>query len=120
MISVLHVGLPLMPPWVAAHECEKIAARLAGIQQRMEAAGYRYVVVHASPEEGLADFRERLRTEPFNAVLIGGGVSADPKLARFKQQIVDVVRDEAPEAKVLDFDHALEVQVMVERAFQIS
>jgi len=116
MISVLHIGLPLELPWLTAAECEEIAARLAGIRQRMEAAGYRYVVGHASPNEGLAKFREQLRTEPWDAVLIGGGVAGDPKLAGFKQQIIDAVRDEAPQAKVLEFDHAVDVQVLVARA----
>lgn len=120
MISVLHVGLPLEPPWLTAAEGGEIAARLAGIRQRMEAAGYRYVVGHASPDEGLANFRERLRAEPWDAVLIGGGVAGDPKLATFKQQIIDAVREEAPAAKVLEFDHAVDVQVLVGRAFGIA
>ena len=117
MISVLHIGLPLAPPWLTVEEGEKIALRLPGIRQRMEAAGYRYSILHASPDGGLSEFRERLRTEPIDAVLIGGGVAADPKLAAFKQQIIDAVQDEAPEAKVLEFDHALEVPVLVGKAF---
>ena len=85
MISVLHVGLPLALPWLTAEECEKISARLSGIQLSMEAAGYQYAVVHASPVEGLAAFCERLRTEPYDAALIGGGVAGDPSLASFKR-----------------------------------
>jgi DNA-binding LacI/PurR family transcriptional regulator len=117
MISVLHVGLPLGPPWLTEEEGEKIAARLAGIRQKMQAAGYRYVVLHASPDGELNEFRERLRTEPIDAVLIGGGVAGDPKLAAFKQQIIDAAQAEAPKAKILEFDHAVDVQVLVGRAF---
>jgi hypothetical protein len=117
MISVLHIGLPLMPPWLTVEDGEKIAGRLAGIRQKMKAAGYRYDVLHASPDGGLTGFRERLRAERIDAVLIGGGVAGDPKLASFKQQIIEAARDEAPEAKVLEFDHALEVPVLVGRAF---
>lgn len=117
MISVLHVGLPLAPPWLTLDDCERISARLSGIQRSMEAAGYRYAVMHVSPIEGLANLRERLRMEPWDAVLIGGGVAADPKLASFKQQIIDAVSDVAPNAKVLEFDHALEVPILVGRAF---
>jgi molybdopterin biosynthesis enzyme len=120
MISVVHIGLPLVPPWVPIGECEKIASRLIGIRQRMEAAGYRYEVMHASPESGLAELRKRLQSDPCDAVLIGGGVAADEKLAVFKQQIIDVTRDEAPGAKVLEFDHALDVQTLLERAFANS
>jgi len=119
MISVLHIGLPLVPPWLTSEDGEKIAARLAGIRQKMEAAGYRYDILHASPDGGLTEFREWLRTERIDAVIIGGGVAGDPKLASFKQQIQDAARDEAPDAKVLDFDHAQEVPALVGRAFGI-
>jgi hypothetical protein len=44
-------------------------------------------------------------------------VAGDPKLALFKQEIIDAVREVAPQAKVLEFDHALEVPVLVGRAF---
>jgi DNA-binding LacI/PurR family transcriptional regulator len=117
MVSVLHIGLPLAPPWLTHEDGEKVAARLAGIRQQMEAAGFRYQVLHASPDTGLAEFRERLRSERVDAILIGGGVAADPKLASFKQEIVGAAREVAPQAKVLEFDHALEVPVLVGRAF---
>jgi hypothetical protein len=117
VVSVLHIGLPLVPPWLTAEEGTKIATRLVGIRQKMEAAGYRYDVLHASPDVGLTEFRERLRTERIDAVVIGGGVVGDPKLAAFKQQIIDAAREEAPEAKVLEFDHTLEVPVLLGRAF---
>ena len=119
MISVLHIGLPLVPPWLTVEEGRKIQARLMDIRQKMETEGYRYAVLHASPEGGLAEFRERLRIESIDAVLIGGGVAGDPKLAGFKQQIIDAAREEAPEAKVLEFDHATEVPLLVGRAFGI-
>ena len=117
MLSVLHIGLPLAPPWLAKDDCEKIAARLAAIHQQMKDAGFRYDVLHASPDTGLNEFRERLRAERVDAILIGGGVAGDPKLAAFRQQIVGSARDVAPQAKVLEFDHALEVPVLVGHAF---
>jgi len=117
MISVVHIGLPLIPPWVPAEECDKIASRLTDIRQRMEAAGYRYEVMHASPETGLAELRNRLQRGPCDAVLIGGGVAADENLAAFRQQIIDVTRDEAPGTKVLEFDHTVDVQTLLEQAF---
>jgi hypothetical protein len=120
MFSVVHIGLPLMPPWVPAEECEKIASRLMGIRQSMEAAGYRYEVMHASPQGGLAELRKRLQSDPCDVVLIGGGVVADEKLAAFKRQIIDVTRDEAPGTKVLEFDHAVDVRTLLERALANS
>jgi hypothetical protein len=117
MISVLHIGLPLMPPWLTQEEGKKIAARLVGIRQQMKAAGYQYDVLHASPATGLAEFRERLRRERIDAVLIGGGVIGDPKLAIFKQQIIDAAQEEAPTSRVLEYDHALEVPILLGRVF---
>ena len=117
MITVLQIGLPLVPPWLTPEEGKKIAARLVDIRQKMEAAGYWYDVLHASPDGGLTEFRERLRTARIDAIVIGGGVIGDPKLAAFKQQIIDVAGEEAPAAKVLEFDHALEVPVLLGRAF---
>ena len=51
----------------------------------------------------------RLRSAPCDAVLIGGGVGYDEKLAGLKQQIIPVTKDEAPGVKVLHFDHAVDV-----------
>ena len=117
LFSVVHIGLPLSPPWLTQRDGEKIAARLAGIRQQMREAGFRYDVLHASPDTGLTKFRKRLQADRVDAVVIGGGVVGDPKLASFKQEIVDAALDVAPQAKVLDFDHALEVPVLVRRAF---
>jgi hypothetical protein len=99
MVSVLHIGLPLGPPWLTQEDGEKIAARLAGIRHQMEAAGFRYDVLHASPDTGLAEFRERLRAERVDAVLIGGGVAGDPKLASFKREIIGAAREVAPKRR---------------------
>lgn len=118
MPSVLHIGLPLGPPWLTAEDSLQIAARLADITHRMEAAGYRYAVMHASPVTGLEQFRARLRKEPCDAVVIGGGVAGDPKLSTFKQQIIDVVTEEAPNAKLLEFNHSVDIQVLIDRALK--
>lgn len=117
MISIVHIGLPLSPRWVPAQECEKIATRLSAIRQRMQAAGYRYEIMHATPASGLAELRQRLQTAPCDAVLVGGGVASDKKHAAFKQQIIEVTRHEAPQAKLLEYDHVIDVQTLVERAF---
>ena len=119
MFSVLHVGLPLTPPWLTQEDAEKIAARLTGIRQQMKVAGFRYDVLHASPDTGLDEFREKLRADRFDAILIGGGVAGDPTLAAFRREIVDAARDVAPQAKVLEFDHTLDVPVLVGRAFGV-
>ena len=118
MASILHIGLPLTLPWLTPAEGAEIAGRLIGLKQRMEAAEYRYTVMHASPLEGLQEFRSRLRREPPDAVVIGGGVVGNPELCTFKQQIIDAVSEEAPPAKVLEFDHSVDLETLVGRALR--
>jgi hypothetical protein len=118
MASILHIGLPLAPPWLTPDEGAEIAARLISIRERMEAAGYRYTVMHASPLEGLEGFRSLLRKETSDAVVIGGGVAGNPKLSTFKQHILDAVTEEAPHAKVLEFDHSIDIEILVGRALK--
>jgi hypothetical protein len=118
MASVLHIGLPLAPPWLTLDEGAEIAARLVGITQRMKAAGYLYTVMHASPLEGLEEFRSRLRELPLDVVVIGGGVIGNPELSAFKQQIIDAVTEEAPHSTVVDFDHTVPIEVLVGRALK--
>jgi len=48
--------------------------------------------------------------------LFFGGVAADEKFADFKQQIIAATSDQAPQTKVMEFDHAVDVQTLLERA----
>jgi hypothetical protein len=83
----------------------------------MRGAGYDYKIVHASPERGLDDFKDQLKTQPCDGVFIGGGVVGNPDLKSFMDQIVDAVRDAAPQAKIMFHDHAEDVRETVERSF---
>ena len=54
----------------------------------MTRAGYRYEIVHASPETGLDGFKLQWN-RPCDGVLIGGGVVGDPAMSYFMEQIID-------------------------------
>jgi hypothetical protein len=41
-------------------------------------------------------------------------------VASFDQQIIDATRSGLSEAKVLEFDHAVKVSILVERAFAVA
>lgn len=116
-ISILHVGLPLDHPLIPELERPKITRRLADLQQRMRDAGYSYEIVCASPEGGLEDFKNQLRTQRCDGVLIGGGVVGDPSLSYFMEQIVDAVHKVVPKAKIMFYNHAVDVREAVERWF---
>jgi hypothetical protein len=117
-ISIFHIGLPLNHPTIPPEESPKIAKRLIDLLAMMRGAGYNYEIVHASPESGLEDFKRQLRTQPCDGVLIGGGVVGNPELSYFLEQIIDVAHEEAPQAKIMFFNHSVDVRTTVERWFQ--
>jgi hypothetical protein len=117
-VSIFHIGLPLDHPSIAAEDSREIAKRLIRLRELMTAAGYKYEVIHASPETGLESFKHRLRTESCDGVLIGGGVAGDPAMSYFMEQIIDATHEVAPKAKILFFNHSVDVRTTVERWFK--
>lgn len=114
-VSIFHIGLPLDHPSIPAEERPKIAKRLSDLQERMTRAGYKYEIIHASPATGLDGFRYQLRTQPPDGVLIGGGVAGDPAMSYFMEQIIDAAHEVAPEAKIMFYNHSVDVRVIVDR-----
>jgi hypothetical protein len=84
----------------------------------MTDAGYRYEIVHASPETGLESFKHQLRTQPCDGVLIGGAVAGDPAMSYFMEQIIDATHAVVPAAKIMFFNHSIDVRVTIERWFK--
>ena len=114
-VSIFHIGLPLET--IPAEDRAEIAKRLSDLRERMTAAGYRYEIIHASPESGLDAFKLKLRTQPPDGVLIGGGVVGDPALSYFMEQIIDTTHDVVPKAKIMFYNHSVDVRTIVERWF---
>ena len=83
----------------------------------MTRAGYRYEIVHASPEIGLDAFKHQLTTHPPDGVLIGGAVAGDPAMSYFMEQIIDATHEVAPKAKIMFYNHSVDVRAIVERWF---
>jgi len=116
-IFILHVGLPLDHAAIPAEERPKIAKRLTNLQQGMRSAGYNYEIFTISPEGGLEDFKNRLRAQPCDGVLIGGGIASDPAMTYFMEQIVDATHEVVPRAKIMFYNHSADVRTTVERWF---
>lgn len=116
-VSIVHIGLPLDHPSIPTEDRPQLTKRLADLQQKMRAASYVYEIIHASPESGLEAFRNQLRTQPCQGVLIGGGVLGNPTLTYFMEQIIDAAHELAPQAKIMFFSHSVDVRTTVERWF---
>ncbi len=104
-------------PSIPVEERPKIAKRLSDLRERMTSAGYKYEIIHGSPETGLDGFKHRLRTEPCNGVLLGGAVAGDPAMSYFREQIIDATHEVVPEAKIMFYNHSVDVRTIVERWF---
>jgi hypothetical protein len=116
-VSIFHIGLPLDHPSIPVEERPKLTKRLSDLQERMTRAGYKYEITHASPESGLDGFKHQLRTQPCDGVLIGGGVAGDPAMSYFMEQIIDATHEVAPKAKIMFYNHSVDVRAIVERWF---
>ena len=116
-VSIFHIGLPLDHPLIPVEERPKIKQKLRDLQERMTRAGYRYEVIHASPETGLAGFKHQLETQPCDGVLIGGGVAGNEAMSYFMEQIIDATHEVVPKAKIMFHNHSVDVRAIVERWF---
>jgi hypothetical protein len=116
-ISIFHIGLPLDHSSIPVEDRPELTKRLNSLQETMRAAGYNYEIIHYSPESGLDGFKHRLRTEPCDGVLIGGGVLGSPELTYFMEQIIDATHELAPQAKIMFYNHSVDVRTTVGRWF---
>lgn len=114
-VSIFHIGLRLDHPLIPVEDRPKVTQRLNDLQERMTRAGYKYEIIQASPEAGLEDFKHRLKTEPCDGVLIGGGVVGNPAMSYFMEQIVDATHEVAPKSKIMFYNHSDDVRTIVER-----
>lgn len=83
----------------------------------MTSSGYNYEITSVSPETGLDRFRDQLRTQRCDGVLIGGGVVGDPAMSYFMEQIIDATHEVAPQAKIMFYNHSVDVRTILERWF---
>lgn len=116
-LSIFHIGLTLDHPLIAVEERAKIKRRLRDLQERMTRAGYKYEIIQASPETGLDGFKHKLKTQPCDGVLIGGGVAGNEAMSYFMEQIIDATHELAPKAKVMFYNHSVDVRAIIERWF---
>lgn len=116
-VSIFHIGLRLDHPLIPVEERPKVKRRLRDLQARMTRLGYNYEIIQATPETGLDDFKHLLETQPCDGVLIGGGVAGNESMSYFMEQIIDVTHQAAPKAKIMFYNHSVDVRAIIERWF---
>ena len=114
-VSIFHVGLPLDHPSIPVEDRPELTRRLADLRQRMNADGFNYEFIHCSPEQGLDDYKHRLKTEPCDGVLIGGGVVGNPTMTYFLEQLVNTAHELVPHVKIMFYSHSTPVRETVDR-----
>jgi tRNA A37 threonylcarbamoyltransferase TsaD len=83
----------------------------------MTRAGYNYEIIQATPETGLDGFKRQLETQPCDGVLIGGGVAGNESMSYFMEQIINTTHEVVPKAKIMFYNHSVDVREIVERWF---
>lgn len=116
-LSIFHIGLPLEHSSIPIGERPKIAKRLNDLQARMTRAGYKYEIIQASPDTGLDGFKHQLETLPCDGVLIGGGIAGNEAMSYFMEQIIEVTHAVVPAARIMFYNHSVDVREIVERRF---
>ena len=116
-VSIVHIGLTLDHPLIPVEERPRIEERLRALKERMTGAGYRYEIIQASPETGLGVFQDQLEMQPCDGVLIGGGLAGNEAMSYFMEQIIDVTHQVAPNAKIMFYNHSVDVTAVIERWF---
>ena len=116
-VSIFHIGLSLDHPLIPVEERTRIKERLRDLQERMKRAGYRYEIIQASPETSLDGFKHQLENQRCDGVFIGGGVVGNESMSYFMEQTIDVTHKLAPKAKIIFYNHSVDVRAIVERWF---
>ena len=114
-VSIFHIGLSLDHPLIPVEDRPKIKRRLRELQERMTRAGYKYEIIQVTPETGLDGLKLKLKTQPCDGVLIGGGIAGNEAMSYFMEQIIDATHEVAPRAKIMFYNHSLDVRAIVER-----
>ena len=100
--AVLMVGLPWNHHTITSRfDANAIRVNLEQTEASMNDAGYDFKPCYIGPEQGMTPLIDELSLKRWDGVVIGFGVRGNSDLTVFFEQIVNVVREHAPTAKLL-------------------
>ncbi|MFF0609687.1 hypothetical protein ACFYUD_13540 [Nocardia tengchongensis] len=89
------------PEMVAAHlTADVVLAGIAAEDERIRALGYAVERCHITPDTDLRVVRERLTSNRWDAVLIGAGLRTRPQALLLFEQVINLVHELAPGARI--------------------
>ncbi|KAL3161175.1 hypothetical protein ABBQ38_009544 [Trebouxia sp. C0009 RCD-2024] len=95
--TILMIGLPIDSAVVPEH----IKAQLNALDGQMRGLGVNYQFVGAEPEECVEKLRRVLSGSKVDGVVVGNGYRSVSKFTVEFEQLVNIVRECAPTAKLL-------------------
>lgn len=98
--SVVLIGLPPKHDLVPRDLNFGVAEALENVVSQMAQAGIDYEFIGVTPEEGVADLGRKLQARHRDVVVIGNGIRREMDLTPFMEQIIDVIRQSVPQAKL--------------------
>lgn len=69
--AVLAAGIPAHHSIVPAQQQEFLGKLLKDEEAKMHASGYDFEILYVMPEEGISEFKKKLREKEWKVVLIG-------------------------------------------------
>ena len=87
------------PPEVRA----MIKEQLDALPEQMRNAGVEFEFFDVAPDQsdGLNRLRDALKSKSFDGVVIGNGIRSNVPLTAWLEQLVDIVRETSPHAKLM-------------------
>ncbi|CAM6118683.1 unnamed protein product [Calypogeia fissa] len=93
-----------LPPQFGAATPQQVVPLIKAIEAlppQMAAAGIKFEFAAVQPGEmSLAELRRKLQSQRPDVVIIGNGIRNNMDLTYFMEQIIDIVRTNAPQAKL--------------------
>ena len=97
----------------------RVKAELAELPEQMQSAGYGLTISFCGRDQ-VDQWSEQLKTLSPDAVVIGGGVRRIDTCTPLLEQIIEAVRNHAPQAKILFNTSPADTLSAVQRWFPLS
>ena len=100
-LHIIQLGLPADYSGFDEEAQKWVKGLLEKGEQKMEAAGHKYLTFNVVPDTGVEKLTLYLKENQIDGAVIGFGIRREANLAHFMEQLIDTVRTHAPKAKIM-------------------